>query len=566
MGESFEMIAKTFQGLEEVLAEELTNLGANDIEIGRRMVRFSGDKRMLYRANFCLRTAIRVLKPILRFTAHNAEEVYEAVKTVEWEKYMDVKSTFAIDSVVFSDTFHHSMFVAYKVKDAIADYFREKTGERPNVRLNNPDMKLNIHIAEDDCTLSLDSSGESLHRRGYRQQTLEAPLNEVLAAGMILMTGWRGESDFIDPMCGSGTLPIEAALIARNIWPGVFGRHYDFEKWPDFDPELMDDIYNDDTEEREFLHHIYGYDLNVHAVEVANTNVKAASVTKEVTIEQRDMANFEQPEQPTLMVTNPPYGERIGSTDLLGLYHIIGERLKHAFIGNSAWIISYKDECFAEIGLKPTKKIELYNGELECKYMQFEIFDGKYREFRSEGERLNKEEPTERPKVIRKPRRDQIFKAKEPEVEIENQHFYGHEKFKEWEQREARKAERARLAEEATKNGESGEKGTERKPRGERSGFRSERKPRREGGDFKGKREGFRGKRENFKSNDGDSKEKREFRGKREGYKGKSEGFRGKRDDFKGKREGFKGKPKGESYPERKKRELKEKLTKNDNG
>ena len=203
------MIAKTFQGLEEVLAQELTALGANDVEIGRRMVSFTGDKEMMYRANFCLRTAIRILKPIKEFTAKNADEVYDAIKKIAWEDYLDEKKTFAVDSVVFSSEFRHSMFVSYKVKDAIVDYFREKTGNRPSVRLHRPDLLLSIHIAETQCTVSLDSSGESLHRRGYRQEAVEAPLNEVLAAGIILQTGWRGETDFVDPMCGSGTLPIE---------------------------------------------------------------------------------------------------------------------------------------------------------------------------------------------------------------------------------------------------------------------------------------------------------------------------------------------------------------------
>lgn len=217
MSEQFEMIAKTFQGLEEILAEELTTLGANDIQIGRRMVSFSGDKRMMYKANFCLRTAIRILKPIKNFTAKDADEVYNQIQTIPWEEYLDVNKTFAIDAVVFSEEFRHSKFVSYKVKDAIVDYFREKTGKRPSVRINNPDVLLNIHIAQTTCTLSLDSSGESLHRRGYRQEAVEAPLNEVLAAGMILMTGWRGECDLIDPMCGSGTIPIEAALIAKIL-------------------------------------------------------------------------------------------------------------------------------------------------------------------------------------------------------------------------------------------------------------------------------------------------------------------------------------------------------------
>ena len=243
------MIAKTFQGLEEILAEELTTLGANDIQIGRRMVSFTGDKRMMYKANFCLRTAIRILKPIKNFTAKDADEVYNQIQAIPWEEYLDVNKTFAIDAVVFSEEFRHSKFVSYKVKDAIVDYFREKTGKRPSVRINNPDVLLNIHIAHTTCTLSLDSSGESLHRRGYRQEQVEAPLNEVLAAGMVLMTGWRGECDLIDPMCGSGTIPIEAALIARNIAPGVFRKGFAFEKWVDFDSEMFDEIYNDDSQE-----------------------------------------------------------------------------------------------------------------------------------------------------------------------------------------------------------------------------------------------------------------------------------------------------------------------------
>jgi len=378
----FEMIAKTFQGLEEVLATELTNLGANDIEIGRRMVSFTGDKKMMYKANFCLRTAIRILKPISHFKANNADEVYEQVKAIQWEKILPEGKTFAVDAVVFSDEFRHSKFVSYKVKDAIVDYFREKTGKRPSVRINNPDVLINIHIAQTKCTLSLDSSGESLHRRGYRQEAVEAPLNEVLAAGMILMTGWKGECDLIDPMCGSGTIPIEAALIARNIAPGVFRKEYAFEKWVDFDQDLFDDIYNDDTQERVFEHKIYGYDNNPKANEIATRNIKAAGVSKDVTLKLQPFQQFEQPEKKSIMVTNPPYGERISARDLLGLYQMIGERLKHAFTGNTAWILSYREECFDQIGLKPSVKIPLFNGSLECEFRKYEIFDGKYKEYK----------------------------------------------------------------------------------------------------------------------------------------------------------------------------------------
>lgn len=402
--QQFEMIAKTFQGLEEILAKELTSLGADNIEIGRRMVSFTGNKEMLYRANFCIRTAIRILKPIKHFEANNAEEVYEAVKSIQWENFLNTDKTFAIDAVVFSDEFRHSKFVSYKVKDAIVDYFREKTGDRPGVRVNNPDVLLNIHIAENKCTLSLDSSGESLHRRGYRQEAVEAPLNEVLAAGMIMMTGWHGECDLIDPMCGSGTIPIEAALIARNIAPGVFRKEYAFEKWVDFDQELFDAIYNDDSQEREFTHKIYGYDNNPKAQEIASHNVKAAGVHKDIVLKLQAFQQFEQPTEKSIIITNPPYGERISSNDLLGLYQMIGERLKHAFTDNQAWILSYRDECFDQIGLKATQRIPLFNGALECQFRQYEIFSGRYKAFRASGEELNKEsgEPRDNKRGVRK--------------------------------------------------------------------------------------------------------------------------------------------------------------------
>ena len=265
MAQQFELIAKTFMGLEPVLAKELTQLGASNVQIGRRMVSFQGDKEMMYRANFQLHTAIRILKPIKHFRALSADDVYECVKDIDWSQYITIDKTFAVDSVVFSEEFRHSKFVAYKVKDAIVDQFRERSGQRPNISISNPDIRLHIHIAEDQCTLCLDSSGESLHRRGYRQESVEAPLNEVLAAGMILMTGWHGECDFIDPMCGSGTLLIEAALIARNMAPGLFRKEFAFEKWADFDADLFDKIYNDDSQEREFSHHIYGYDVDIKA-------------------------------------------------------------------------------------------------------------------------------------------------------------------------------------------------------------------------------------------------------------------------------------------------------------
>lgn len=382
------LIAKTFQGLEPILARELTELGARDIQIGRRMVRFSGDKEMLYRANFCLRTAIRILKPIKHFKARSADEVYEAVKAIDWSDYLSPEQTFAVDSVVFSQEFHHSKFVAYKVKDAIADQFRERTGKRPNVSVANPDIQLHIHISDYDATLALDSSGESLHRRGYRQESVAAPLNEVLAAAILLMADWHGQSDLLDPFCGSGTFCIEAALIARGIAPGIYRQGYAFEKWADFDADLLQSIYDDDSRERSFEHHIYGRDIDPKAVAIANRNVRAARLMQDITIEEADFTktNLQATTPPyPLIVTNPPYGQRITSPDLIGLYKSIGQKLKRELQGGTAWILSKEEECFEAIGLKPSLKVPLFNGSMECELRKYVLFSGKLDEHRASG-------------------------------------------------------------------------------------------------------------------------------------------------------------------------------------
>lgn len=372
----FSQVAKTYYGMEAVLASELTALGANDIQIGRRMVSYTGDKALMYRANLSLRTAIRILKPIKTFRAKDADEVYDAVKKIDWEQYMDTGTTFSIDATVNSENFRHSKFVAYRTKDAIVDRFTERCGKRPSVRQTNPDLFINVHISHDRCTISLDSSGESLHRRGYRAVQNEAPISEALAAGMLLMAGWDGKTDFIDPMCGSGTFLIEAALIALNIPPAIYRKQFAFEKWNDFDPDLFDEIYNDDSCERPFTHKIYGYDINRRTVEIARQNIKAAGLQKYIEVECRPIADFTPVTTPALMVTNPPYGERILSDDLFGLYREIGSVLKHRFTGNTAWVISSHTDCLAAIGMKPTKKIDLKNGDLDCEYWQLDTFAG----------------------------------------------------------------------------------------------------------------------------------------------------------------------------------------------
>lgn len=391
------MLAKTFKGLEQVLAQELIELGANNVLIERRAVSFMGDKAMLYRANLCLRTAIRILVPVktekLNLSRNSGKKkpedmLYEAVKAVDWSEYMTSAGTFAIDTVMYSDFFRNSRFVTYRVKDAIADYWMERENTRPNVQVENPDLRINVHIANDQLTLSLDSSGESLHKRGYRVATTEAPINEVLAAGMLLIAGWKGQSDFVDPMCGSGTIPVEAALIARNIAPGVFRKSFAFEKWKDFDADLWSDIYNDDSAEREFDHKIYGSDASFYAIRQAEKNIKSAGVQKDIELRQIRMEEIKNPFPlpkgegeggvPALVMMNPPYGERLaGNKDMEDLYGKIGTALKHQFAGSTAWIISSNTEAMKCIGLKPSKKMHLLNGELDCQFNRYDLFAGK---------------------------------------------------------------------------------------------------------------------------------------------------------------------------------------------
>ena len=376
----FEMLAKTFKGLEQVLATELVQLGANNVQVERRAVSFTGDKRMLYTANMCLRTASRVLVPILSFKAQKADDIYEQVKALDWSQYMTIKTTFQIDATVYSDYFRHSQFVTYRVKDAIVDYWMERENQRPSVKLEGADLYLNVHIAGDRVTLSLDSSGESLHKRGYRVANTQAPINEALAAGMLLLAGWNGQSDFYDPMCGSGTLLIEAALIARNIAPGIYRQGFAFEKWADFDADLWDEVYNDDSREREFKHKIYGSDAGFYAVQAATKNIQSASLQRDIEVKQIRVEELRLADTNTegaLVMINPPYGERLSQDkNVLRLYQDMGTALKHQFNGATAWIISSNEDALKCVGLRPAKKIHLVNGDLECLFNKYELFKG----------------------------------------------------------------------------------------------------------------------------------------------------------------------------------------------
>ena len=380
MNNEFQMLAKTFKGLEQVLAAELIELGANNVQTERRAVSFTGDKRMLYTANFCLRTASRILVPIASFVAKTTDDIYRQVKQLDWAQYMTSKTTFQIDATVYSDLFRHSQFVTYRVKDAIVDWWLEHGGVRPSVQLTNPDIYLNVHIAGNIVTLSLDSSGESLHKRGYRIANTQAPINEALAAGLLLMAGWKGQCDFYDPMCGSGTLLIEAALIARNIAPGIYRKGFAFEKWANFDTDLFEHVYNDDSREREFAHKIYGSDAGFYAMQAATKNVLSANLQRDIEIKQIRIEELRLADKNTegaLVMMNPPYGERLSQDkNVLRLYQDIGTALKHQFSGATAWIISSNEEALKCVGLRPAKRIHLVNGDLECLFNQYVLFKG----------------------------------------------------------------------------------------------------------------------------------------------------------------------------------------------
>ena len=353
------------------------------MQIERRAVSFTGDKRMLYMANFCLRTASRILVPIAQFKAKHTDDIYEQVKQIDWSEYMTTKMTFQIDATVYSDHFRHSQFVTYRVKDAIVDWWMERGGVRPSVKLTNPDLYLNVHIGGDIVTVSLDSSGESLHKRGYRVANTQAPINEALAAGMLLLAGWQGQGDFYDPMCGSGTLLIEAALIARNIAPGIYRKGFAFEKWANFDADLFEDVYSDDSREREFTHKIYGSDAGFYAMQTAMKNVESAGLQRDIEVKQIRVQELRLADKDTdgaLVMINPPYGERLAQDkDVMNLYKDMGTALKHQFSGATAWIISSNDEALKCIGLRPAKRVRLVNGDLDCWFNQYVLFKGDHK-------------------------------------------------------------------------------------------------------------------------------------------------------------------------------------------
>ncbi|WP_196911400.1 MULTISPECIES: class I SAM-dependent RNA methyltransferase [unclassified Aquimarina] len=371
------MVAKTLYGFEEVLASELRKIGAQKVEIGNRMVSFYGDTGFMYKANLCLRTAVKILKPITSKKVRNENDIYNFIQSIRWQEYLSLEDTFAISATVNSTIFSHSKFIALKTKDAIVDQFRKETGERPNVDTEYPDLSIDIHIQRDLCTVSLDSSGGSLHHRGYRTATNIAPINEVLAAGLLLLSGWDGQSDFLDPMCGSGTMAIEAAMIACNIPANINRKEFAFEKWLDWDLDLFEKIEEACLNKtRDFHHSIIGIDKEYSAVRKANVNVENANLTDFIKIKEGDFfESTKEVEGPLHIAFNPPYDERL-EVNIEEFYSQIGDTLKQNYPGTNAWFITANLEALKHVGLRPSRKIKVFNGKLEARLVKYEMYAG----------------------------------------------------------------------------------------------------------------------------------------------------------------------------------------------
>jgi putative N6-adenine-specific DNA methylase len=378
--ENFKMVAKTFFGFEELLAKELQQLGAQEVEPGIRMVSFKGDQGFMYKANLALRTALKILKPIFYFKATNETGLYTGIGKIKWNNYLQPHQTFVIDTTVHSDHFKHSQFVSQKCKDAIVDQFRNETGQRPSIDKDFPDVRINIHIAKDQVSVALDTSGASLHHRGYRMATNIAPINEVLTAGMLLLSGWDGQGDFIDPMCGSGTILAEAAMIACHIPANINRKEFAFEKWSDWDPDLFAAIETSLLNKvREFHYTITGYDKAPSAVLKAKDNIKNANLQDYITIQERNFFDTEKTTKgPLHMLFNPPYGERL-DIQMERFYAEIGDTLKKSYPGTNAWFITANLEALKFVGLKPSRKIKLFNGSLEARLVKYEMYEGSKR-------------------------------------------------------------------------------------------------------------------------------------------------------------------------------------------
>jgi putative N6-adenine-specific DNA methylase len=374
-------LIKTFEGLETVLAQEVANLGLTNIQQGKRLVSCEGIHEDIYRLNLGLHTAVRVLVPVLTFPIENEDDYYNSLMKIDWEQFIDLESTFAIDAVISTDIFTHSKYVAYRMKDAIADWFSAKYTKRPNVDTDFPDVRFNVHIHKNIVSISLDSSGESLHKRGYRQEINEAPMNEVLAAGILRLAGYDGTQDLYDPMCGSGTFLIEGACIAANRPPCLFRPYFGFQQWKDFDEELFMDVKYDFVEAiKPIEHKIIGADITMQNVRKSEGNVKKAKFDDIIKVERKDFFRETPPEGNAICVLNPPYGERMELTDAKTFYEEMGDVFKRKYAGKKAFVITSNLDAFKFLGLRPNSKVTLFNGPLECRLHGYELYDGSTKE------------------------------------------------------------------------------------------------------------------------------------------------------------------------------------------
>lgn len=371
------LIAKTLYGLEDVLKAELESLGAGKVIKGRRSVSFEGDREMLYKANYSLHTAVSILKPLLSFNIVKARDLYRRSLEYQWEDIMDPGQSFSVVPVVNSSLFSHTAYPALVIKDAIADRFRRKTGRRPSVDKQNPDIVVNCHISEKHVDISLDSTVVPLFKRGYRRMSSEAPLNEVLAAGIIIMSGWNMRSPLLDPMCGSGTIAIEAALLARRIPPGKFRDFFGFMNWPDYDHQLYKRVCREaESKIIPLPTSISCSDNSPGSIRIARSNIREAELEGDIHTNVKDFLESDSRGSEYIIIMNPPYGERLDKGNIENLYSGIGERLKHAYTGSTAWLLSSNKEAIAKIGLKPSLKYTLYNGKLEVKLLKYELYRG----------------------------------------------------------------------------------------------------------------------------------------------------------------------------------------------
>ncbi|HUV00910.1 MAG TPA: class I SAM-dependent RNA methyltransferase [Bacteroidales bacterium] len=371
------LIAKTLYGLEKVLAEELINLGAGNVEISNRAVLFDGDVAMMYRANYCCRTALSILMQVAEFQIRSKDDLYKKSKKIEWDKYLEIDDTFSIMPVVSSRLFPHTGYAGLVLKDAIADWFRDKKGQRPSVDTTHPEILFNLHISNERVNISVDSSVIPLYKRGYRQSQAVAPLNEVLAAGIVLLSGWDKGKPLLDPMCGSGTLLIEAALIACRIPPGKFRKSFGFQKWKNYDEQLFDSIKKEsDSKITVSPAVISGKDISEKVLMQAQANIDSAGLSEVISVEVSDFQYLKASTDDGFIIMNPPYGTRIRQDEIDRFYSMIGSTLKHSFTGNNVWLITSNKEALKNVGLKLQKKITLYNGALECVLVNYQMYSG----------------------------------------------------------------------------------------------------------------------------------------------------------------------------------------------